>query len=268
MVVTGCCADGSYDSTIVGQDANLVERNVIHAADERRSFEVVRAVAPVRQQVLGNLRRAIFDGRFQPGERLVERELCDLTGVSRTSIREALRHLESEGLIENVPNRGPVVRRITAEEAVGLYQVRAQLEGLAGRLFAQRATQEEVRELRAALSDLEAALASGDSDTVVRGPSRPFYEVMLRGCRNQTAADMLHAINNRILLLRATTLRQPGRAPEVTAELRRIVEAIERRDPDATWQACVEHVQHAADVAITALSGSRPRAAGRRQPRQ
>jgi DNA-binding GntR family transcriptional regulator len=224
------------------------------AAAVAPSFEVVREVAPVRQQVLQNLRRAIFEGRFRAGDRLVERELCDLTGVSRTSVREALRQLESEGLVVNLPNRGPVVRTITAAEAQDLYQVRALLEGLAGRLFAERASTDQIDQLRQALEDFEAAvLGAGDTGIVVRGADRPFYEVMLRGCGNQTAHSVLRSLHDRILLLRATTLSQPGRAADTVAELRRILDAIERRDPQAAWQACVDHVQRAADVAVRAL---------------
>jgi DNA-binding GntR family transcriptional regulator len=219
-------------------------------------FEVVRAVAHVRQQVLHNLRRAIFEGRYRPGDRLIERELCDLTGVSRTSIREALRQLEAEGLIENVPNRGPVVRTLTADEAEDLYQVRALLEGLAGRLFAQRATETQIDQLRGALNNFEAALAAGESGAVVQAPDRPFYEVMSRGCGNQTVYSVLQSLHNRIVLLRATTLVQPGRPHDTIAELRRIVDAIERRDADGAWQACVDHVERAAEVALRALGQS------------
>lgn len=161
--------------------------------------------------------------------------------------------MEAEGLVVNVPNRGPVVRTLTATEAEDLYQVRGLLEGLAGRLFAQRASDEEVAQLRSALDALQAKLAVGDSGVIAQGPDRPFYDVMIRGCRNQTVSSVLHSLHNRIVLLRATTLGQPGRASDTLAELSRIVEAIEQRDADAAWQACVDHVERAAEVAVRAL---------------
>ena len=95
------------------------------------SFKVARVAAPLRQSVIASLRSAIAAGRFKAGDRLTERDVCEMTGVSRTLVREAFRQLESEGLITVVPNRGPVVSRVTPEQAEGIYQVRRVLEGLA-----------------------------------------------------------------------------------------------------------------------------------------
>ena len=101
--------------------------------DPAPTLEVQRHAAPLRQQVVEALRLAIIDGRLAPGARLIERELTEMLRVSRTVIREALRQLESEGLIAIVPNKGPVVRALTLAEAKDLYQIRAVLEGLAAR---------------------------------------------------------------------------------------------------------------------------------------
>ena len=87
------------------------------ASDLQPSLRIKRRTTTLRQQVLEALRNAILDFQFKPGDRLVERELCEMTGVSRTSVREALRHLESEGLVENVPNKGPTVATLTVEDA-------------------------------------------------------------------------------------------------------------------------------------------------------
>jgi len=89
--------------------------------DPLPTLEVQKLAAPLRQQVLDGLRQAIIDGRLVPGARLIERELTEMMGVSRTVIREALRQLESEGLIAIIPNKGPVVRELTLAEARDLY---------------------------------------------------------------------------------------------------------------------------------------------------
>ena len=94
----------------------------------------------MRHQVAEVLRAAITTGRFAPGQRLVEKDLCELTGVSRASVREALRQLESEGLIQTLPNRGPLVSRLSTQDAASIYQVRGALEALAAQLFANHAT--------------------------------------------------------------------------------------------------------------------------------
>src|SRR5277367_656435 len=94
---------------------------------------IERSAAPLRRQVLEELRSSIISGRLLPGARLIERELIAMMGVSRTVIREALRQLEAEGLVSNIPNKGPIVRELTIEEAKDLYAIRAVLEGLAAR---------------------------------------------------------------------------------------------------------------------------------------
>jgi len=216
------------------------------------SLTVIRSVAPVRQQVLDNLRRAIVEGRFAPADRLVERELCALTGASRSSVREALRQLETEGLVETLPDRGPAVRTVDAAEAEDLYQVRGLLEGLVGRLFATRATKDEIAELRESFEDMAKAFRSKDVAKRLRAKDR-FYDVLTTGCRNATLDSLLQALHNRIALLRATTLAQPGRADRTLAEIERIVKAVEKRDGDAAQSACAAHVAAAAQVALAVL---------------
>src|SRR5580700_12350536 len=108
---------------------------------------VPRSAAPLRRQVLDELRQSIIAGRLRPGARLVERELIAMMGVSRTVIREALRQLESEGLVAIVPNKGPIVRTLTVEEARDIYAIRAVLEGLAARLFTEQADQTQISRL-------------------------------------------------------------------------------------------------------------------------
>ena len=134
------------------------------AAFPERDFRVERVAAPLRHSVTENIRYAIATGRFKGGERLPERELCELTGVSRTLIREALRQLESEGLIEVVPHRGPVVATLSADQARDIYEVRIQLEGLACKLFAEKATMRDA-ERRAAESHFQ-RLRSGRPESI------------------------------------------------------------------------------------------------------
>src|SRR5437773_11171615 len=98
---------------------------------ELQSTLRIEDVPTVRSMVAQKLREAIMSGRLKPGQRLIERELCEMTGVSRPSIREALRLLEADGLVHTVPHRGPVVSPLRLEEARQLYPARAVLQGLA-----------------------------------------------------------------------------------------------------------------------------------------
>ena len=139
---------------------------------------VPRSAAPLRRQVLDELRQSIIAGRLQPGARLVERELIAMMGVSRTVIREALRQLESEGLVAIVPNKGPIVRELTRDEARDLYSIRAVLEGLAARLFVENASELSIGRLERELRSTEQAYADGDSEQILAAKNR-FYEILL-----------------------------------------------------------------------------------------
>ena len=122
----------------------------------------IEDVPTVRSMVAQKLREAIMSGTLKPGQRLVERELCEMMGVSRPSIREALRVLEADGLVNTVPHRGPVVSTISLEEARQLYAARAVLEGFAGRECARLRDPDVVRRIGEALARLKAAFAEGD----------------------------------------------------------------------------------------------------------
>jgi DNA-binding GntR family transcriptional regulator len=215
------------------------------------SMRVERTPAPVRAQLVDNLRQAILDHRFTPGQRLIERELVELTGVSRTSVREALRELAAEGLVQTIPNRGVVVAILQTDEARQLYQVRGVLEGLAGRLFVENASEAERRALQKQMAVIERLAARGQS---ILEPKDRFYEILFSGGGNvalhQTAAG-LHA---RVRALRSLSLSVPGRTDESLRELQDIMAAIDAGDADRAAQACQQHVARAGAVVAEALT--------------
>lgn len=220
-------------------------------------MRIEAVVAPVRRQVVAALRSAIMSGRFAPGQRLVEKELCDLMGVSRPSVREALRELEAEGLINNVPNRGPVVARVSAEDARGIYQVRGVLEGLAAKLFAVHATDEQLAKLERAVDVLEAAYRAKDVGRIMEVKSR-FYDVLFEGSGNNIIGSVVRTMNARVNFLRCLSLSTPSRLPASIREIRAIVTAVKRRDPEAAFQASIAHVDGAAAAALQSLDQRMP----------
>ena len=209
----------------------------------------------LREKTADRLREAILNHYFAPGDRLIERKLCELTGVSRTSVREALRQLESEGLIDTIPNRGPVVASLTFEDAQNIYEVREALEGLAARLFVERASEEDVRELARAEEHLSMTTRKGD----VHGATKAldaFYRVLFEGSGNPVAASLTRTLLARMHYLRATTIHRESEK-ELQAQLknfRRIVTAVKKRDAKAASDACVRQVRHAAARAKQILS--------------
>jgi GntR family transcriptional regulator, trigonelline degradation regulator len=210
---------------------------------------IPKSAAPLRRQVLLELRQSIISGRLIPGERLVERELISMMGVSRTVIREALRQLESEGLVAIIPNKGPVVRKLTLEEAQDLYAIRAVLEGLAARLFTQHADETQVDQLDAALHGVADAFATGDPERILE-TKNTFYDVLFAGARSQTLSSMIGMLHGRIRRWRAIGLSHPQRAVERQQEsirnLRVMLKAVRARDARLAEQAIREDVQKAA----------------------
>jgi DNA-binding GntR family transcriptional regulator len=210
---------------------------------------VRKLAAPLRLQVLDGLRHAIIDGRLAPGARLTERELTEMMGVSRTVIREALRQLESEGLITNVPNKGPVVRELSPDEAKDLYTIRAVLEGLAARLFVQNAEARELKDLAEALELVADAYQGGNAQDVLESKNR-FYEVLFEGAGSETLSSMLGTLHARIWRWRALGLSHPRRSGSRSRAsvkgLRAMLAAIRRRDADAAERLTREEAQSAA----------------------
>jgi GntR family transcriptional regulator, trigonelline degradation regulator len=216
------------------------------------SLRVAAVAAPVRQKVVEVLRAAITAGRFAPGQRLTERSLCELTGVSRVSVREALRQLESEGLIETQPNRGPIVSRLSRRDAVSLYQMRGALEALAARLFASVASDAQIMELASAVSVLQQAYKRRDIEAIVQAKGL-FYEVLFDGSGNSMIGPTLNAMNARANQLRRISLSSPKRGPQSMREIRAVLTAIRRRDPEAAYAASLHHVEQAATAALANL---------------
>lgn len=216
------------------------------------SLRVERAPAPIRSRVLDNLRQAILDHKLAPGQRLIERELVELTGVSRTSIREALRELAAEGLVTTIPNKGTIVAQVTVEEARQLYRVRSALEALAGRLFVENATDAQRRALTNAFRAVERAATKGP--IVWLAAKDNFYDVLFEGGGNDALRSIAGTLHARINLLRSLSLTRPGRATESMAELAEIVAAIAANDADAAAKACSQHVEAAGMAAFSALT--------------
>lgn len=208
----------------------------------------------VTGQTVAKLRDAILGGVFKPGERLFEQNLCEWVGVSRTSIREALRRLEAERLITITPNRGPSVTEITWEEARSIYEVRALLEGEAVALFAGRASPAELTRMKAALADFDRAVSTNSPLERLASTER-FYAVILAGCGNPVIAEMINGLVARINFLRARSMSREGRSRQSASEMWRIFEAIEKRRPGEARRAAVDHVKAASDTAHESYQG-------------
>lgn len=227
-------------------------------ASQDLGLRVGRVAAPLRGQVLEAVRQAILDFRYKPGQRLIERELIEQTGVSRTTIREVLRELEAEGLVTTIPQKGAIVVVPTIEEAEELYEVRSALEQLTVRNFVARASDEQVAALRRAAENFGRVVEEcGDTAALLRAKD-DFYDVLFTGGGNNEVSCILGTLQARVRMLRAASMSDPERGPQVVAELDALVSAIEARDPDAAALACAGHLGRAEASGVRGISSYSP----------
>lgn len=212
-------------------------------------------IAPrtVRQETVEKLRLAIFSGVFQPGSRLVESQLCAQLGVSRPSLREALRSLEAERLIEIIPNRGPFVPSLSWEEAKAIYDVRELLEVEAAGRCAAGITAESLKDLRDSLTAFEAAADSGDSLARVM-TAADFYSIILANCGNPILEEVHRGLVARISFFRGRSMSLDGRSRDSLEEMRDIYEAIASGDVAAARKASANHLHRAKAAAKLAMT--------------
>jgi DNA-binding GntR family transcriptional regulator len=221
-------------------------------SEQTSSMRIERSWPRLRDRVIDVLRKAIQDGHFTPGERITERKLGDLVGVSRTVIREALRQLEADGLIENLPYRGPAVALYTREQIIDIYDVRKALESHAAQLFAERAAAHEVEALQAVLGQL-AKLRAKDGPAPYLELIERFYEVLFTGSRNPLLRSLHHSVRERARLMRSGSVRHTLHLSETVAEKRAIVEAIAARDAKRASIASANHITAALKRALATL---------------
>jgi DNA-binding GntR family transcriptional regulator len=206
----------------------------------------------LRHQVENVLRQAIVSGRYAPGARLIERELCETLGVSRTSVREALRRLEAEKLVRNVPHKGPVVAVMSKHEAHELYALRGLLEGFAAREFARLGSEAALAQFAAAACELRDEGLAQRQEGVLHAKAA-LYDVLLDNCGNTLVKEVLHSLYSRINLLRTTSLMHPERLTHSLDEIDALATALRRRDGEAAQRVAQLHVANAEQAAMRML---------------
>lgn len=212
-------------------------------------------------RVYGRLRRGIVEGDFLPGSRLVEQRLADRFECSRTPIREAVRRLESEGLVVVERNRGARVRPLTEHEIADLYDVRARLEGYAASLAASRHEHGDLVGLRTALDRFErateAGLRSRHERAVVRElemANAEFHEALLAMSRHARIRSLVHAAVDAPLVFQALQRFEPGELERSATFHGLIAEAVTAREPERAERLMVEHVLQGRDSLLAGLS--------------
>jgi DNA-binding GntR family transcriptional regulator len=213
------------------------------------SANLGRDHASLSKQVADELRRSILTRRRAPGERLVEDRLSAELGVSRVPIREALRVLANEGLVEVQPRRGASVATITPEVARDLVEVRATLEGLNARLAARHHEDDIVAQLKAVLEQGNAAARARNTDDLVR-LNGEFHDKLAEAGRNSILWDIMRTLRERTSLVFAVNTER--RAEQDWDEHSRILAAVIDGDEELAAMLATRHVRRAADAAFAA----------------
>jgi DNA-binding GntR family transcriptional regulator len=192
------------------------------------------------------LRRSILDGELPPGHRLRSDVLANELKVSRTPVREALRKLETEGLVD-ASRSGLVVRQSSEEDLVEIFYLCEALEGMAARLAAENANRAEIDELHAVFEDMEAVAARGDI-ALVRKLTGEFHLLVCRASHNKRLIQSLQGLLDHMRQAQSSTLYMPGRPADALKEHRALLRAIEKRDPDLAETLARQHRRKTLDL--------------------
>ncbi|MFX4785832.1 GntR family transcriptional regulator [Acinetobacter baumannii] len=207
----------------------------------------------LRELCLDKVRNAIITGYFPSGKRLVERTLCEELGVSRSVVREVIRYLEAEGLVEILPNKGPIVSLLNWDIASQIYEIRLLLEQSAVVDCTKNLDEKTAEKLKLLLEDLKAAFAADDINLIIATSTR-LYETIFTTANHHIAWEVVQRLNGRISRLRAMTMKSTKREISGYQRIKNMCEAIYlHKDPEKAKQAVAEHIAEAAAVAKNIL---------------
>ncbi len=192
--------------------------------------------------VYEELRRAIMDGTLAPGYRLVSEELAARFQVSRMPVRDAIRRLQLEGLVDAIPHCGATVAMVSEEQMRDVFALRERLEGLAASLAAQQVTDDEIAELRALFAEMEQHVKEGDRQGQLL-KNREFHDAIFRMSGNSILCSFCHSLMDSVERYRPYMLAVPDWPLQVLAQHRNMLGAIARHDAAAAEAAATDHIQ-------------------------
>ncbi len=207
---------------------------------------------PLREVVFETIREAIITGHLRPGERLMEVQLAEEMGVSRTPVREAMRKLELEGFLVMMPRKGAYVSGISLKDIIDVFEIRAALDSLAAGLAAERITEEELEQLERSLLLVVESADQNDLDGIV-GTDTDFHDIIYKASRNERLIQIINNLREQIQRFRTTSLAFPGRMHIAVDEHRKIVEAIAERNVALAQALAQEHIENAENIMLEAL---------------
>ncbi len=208
---------------------------------------------PLRDIVFETLRTAILEGGLKPGERVMEVQLAEKLGVSRTPVREAIRKLELEGLLVMIPRKGAYVADVSIKDVLNVLEVRASLEGLAASLAAERITEEEVEKLKQSAEQFEAMNKENDREGMILKDTE-FHSVLLNASRNDKLLNIVEGLSDQVQRFRVIYFTEYSDAKNIIKEHRNILEAISERDGEKADRLAQDHIENIGNYLLSQKS--------------
>lgn len=222
------------------------------------SAQIVTISRPMlHQQVAHQLRQMLVESRIAPGAKLNERELCEELEVSRTPLREAIKMLAAEGLVELVPNRGAVAVQLNEADVCHTFEVMSQLEALNGELAAQRATPEQIDEISALNDEMVATYHRRDLSAYYTLNAR-IHRLISKAASNPVLTNLYETINARLQALRYRTNQDETKWQNAVQDHCRIVELLRARDGEGLRQLLSQHLQQKRDTVVAQMRMQEP----------
>lgn len=206
---------------------------------------------PLREVVFENIRTAIQSGELRPGERLMEVQLAESLGVSRTPVREAIRKLEKAGLVTITPRRGVYVAEISLEDTENILEIRGCLEGKAAELAAERISKEQVDALRACLTSFIEHMEKNQMKEALKEDVQ-FHRIIRQASKNQQLIQILEDLSEQVNRFRMVYLKDAAEAPSLPEEHTKIYHALTERSPMETRRAMEAHMDSVKSIILEA----------------
>ena len=208
--------------------------------------------ATLHHQVAQRLRQMLVENQIAPGAKLNERELAEVLQVSRTPLREAIKMLAAEGLVELLPNRGAIALELSEDDVLHTFEVIAGLEALSGELAARRVTEPELAEIRASHFEMMAAYTRRDLPAYYRLNAQ-IHRAINAAAKNPVLTATYNQVNARLQALRFRSNQDEAKWKQAMAEHDRMIEALTVHDAGAMRQLLLEHLDHKRDVVVEQL---------------
>ena len=208
---------------------------------------------PLRDLVYNNVRTAILSETLKPGKRLMEVELAEILGVSRTPVREALRKLEMEGFIEILPRKGAIVKIISAKDIQNLLEIRASLEALATKIACKKMNLKSKEDLKEAGNEFAQAVSDSDIDRMIQTDVK-FHDIIFSSTHNEKLIQIINNLKEQIYRYRVIYIKDKSYLKNIIKEHNEIVESIMENNAEKAGKVAVIHIQNQENALIKALN--------------